>query len=596
MPPNFRPTLLPAVFFAAAFASTVTLAQTDAAPRPAVAGLSAALEAPPPVIGLAPPAPIASTPLELKPAGELARPSPVAASSAASAHQDPRFPRYPSLQPAVAFWTDVFGKYSEHQSVVHFRDYPHKIVTVLDFRGDAQRMDRFQLDKHKKREEEDAKNRVDRLLREVHARQHAPETLSFEQRRIYDLFTDVRGSDKFKNQIGGVRTQRGLQERTLTALQTADRYLPQMEQTFAGYGLPLQLTRLPIVESSFNVEAYSKSHAAGMWQFIPSSARIYMRLDDVVDDRRDPWTSTDAAARHLRDDYALLQDWPLALTAYNHGRNGIARALQATNGKTIVDLIERNTHPRWGFAGKNYYPEFLAALDVEHNYRNRVQPKRGSDLEFEVVETRHYVPYETLRRLCGADDALFRKLNPAYRPEVIEGKLYVPPGHLIRVPAGRAQNFAVAYSRLGGHERFDSQRAMFLLHKVRKGEVLGRIATRYGTTHQAILQANGLRSANKLRIGQVLKIPPQKSYRPGPISVAVGESKPAQTRSQKLAEARESGASAGKRAFRTHKVRAGQTLHSIARQYRVSVADLRSANGLGNSSYIRAGQKLKVPS
>lgn len=310
-------------------------------------------------------------------------------------------------------------------------------------------------------------------------------------------------------------------------------------------------------------------------------------------------SSTDAAARHLRDDYKMLGDWPLALTAYNHGRNGISRALQATGGTTLMDLIERHQHPRWGFAGKNYYAEFLAALDVERAYRERVQPKRDKDpYAFEVVETKHYVPYETLRQLCGADDEVFRKLNPAYRPEVIEGKLYVPPGHLIRVPAGRAQPFQVAYARLGANERFDAQRVQFLLHKVQKGEVLGRIANKYGTTTSAILRANGLNSANMLRVGQVLKVPPHRESRPGPITVAVGESKPAQTREQKLADAAPSkrkAVPAKKSGFKVHKVRAGQTLHSIARNYNVSVSDLRTANNLGSSSHITPGQKLKVP-
>ncbi|MGV2480838.1 UNVERIFIED_CONTAM: lytic transglycosylase, partial [Salmonella enterica subsp. enterica serovar Weltevreden] len=89
-------------------------------------------------------------------------------------------------------------------------------------------------------------------------------------------------------------------------------------------------------------------------------------------------------------------------------------------------------------------------------------------LAFEIVETKHYVPYETLRQLCGADDELFRKLNPAYRPEVMEGKLYVPPGHLIRVPAGSAKSFDVAYARLGEGQRFSTQRVSYLLHKVKR--------------------------------------------------------------------------------------------------------------------------------
>ncbi len=515
------------------------------------------------------------------------------------------FPRYDALKPAVQFWTKVFSQYSELQSVVHSSVYPNKVFTVLDYRDAATVTDRFVLDKRRRAEEQAAKDRVDELLKQVQAKQYAPETMTIEERRLYDLFADVPGADKFKQQIGTARVQRGLKERTENALEVSNRYLPSMEQTFRGYNLPAQLTRLPLVESSFNLDAYSKSGAAGIWQFIPSSARIYMRLNDVVDDRRDPWTSTDGAARHLRDDYARLQDWPLAITAYNHGRNGIARALDAVNGRTLVDLIERYDGPRFGFASRNYYAEFLAAVDVERAYRERAgQARNANPLEFETVETQHYVPYETLRRLCGASDETFQRLNPAYRPEVIEGKLYVPPGHLIRVPYGSARTFEVGYAKLGNHERFDSQRAMFLLHRVASGDSLGKIARRYGIAQSAILKVNDLKSAHKLRVGEVLKIPPKTEARPGPITVAVGESTPQQTLQQKLNEARKEQSdndrartkarSRSKPSYRTHQVRSGQTLSGIADRYNVSVADLRAANNLKGST-IRVGQKLRVP-
>lgn len=498
------------------------------------------------------------------------------------------FPRYEPLLPAVSFWTRVFGEFSELQSVVHSTAYPHKILRVLDFRGQALHMSEVQLEKYRRRAEEDARDEIEALVKAVHAKRAAPQTMSAEERRIYDLFADVGHGDPFKTMRGTIRTQRGIKERTEEALRVSDGYLPYMEKIFEGYGLPKELTRLPIVESSFNLDAYSKSGAAGVWQFIPSSARIYMRLNEVVDDRRDPWTSTDGAARHLRDDYAMLADWPLAITAYNHGRNGIARGLKATGGRTIVDLIDRYDSPRFGFAGKNYYAEFLAAVDVERKWRTARDnaPAGGNPLDFEVVETRHYVPYDTLRRLCGADDAQFRRLNPAYRPEVIDGKLYVPPGHLIRVPAGSARSFEVAYARLGDNERFDNQRVFYLLHKVKPGDTLGGIAGRYRVSVADVRSANGIRSS-MIRAGQVLKIPPHEERRPGPISVAVGESKPSLTRAQVAAARRESDGS-------THTVGSGDTISSIARRYRVSQTELKRSNGL-SSSMIRVGQVLQIP-
>ncbi|MGQ0618309.1 MAG: LysM peptidoglycan-binding domain-containing protein [Panacagrimonas sp.] len=534
-------------------------------------------------------------------AAPQATPTPVAPALKLSPRlesDDPLFPRYPILEPNVRFWTRVFSEYSENQSVVHSMDYPDKVYEVLDFRSQATVMDEDSLRKLRRTEENQAQVRFDRLLAQIHASRGYPEALTGEARRVYQLYSDIDDDQRFKKAIGKVRSQRGLKERTQLALETSGNYLPAMESVFGSYQLPLRLTRLPLVESSFNVEAYSKVGAAGLWQFIPSSARIYMRLNEVVDDRRDPWTSTDAAARHLRDDYAMLGSWPLALTAYNHGRGGVAKGLAETGGTNLADLIKGYDGKRFGFASRNFYAEFLAASDVERNWKSHFgEIQRNASIQFEVIETKHYVPYETLRRLSNADDEMFRKLNPAYRPEVIEGRLYVPPGHLIRVPAGSAKTFEVAYSTLGANQRFDRQRVYYLLHKVRKGESLSRIAKKYGVTQDAIRSASGLNKRGLIRAGQIIKVPPHEERRLGPVTVAVGESKPGLTQAETLAVAAERRPLLKKSAaaFRTHKVRSGQTLSSIAKTYKVSIRDLRSANGLGRSSYIRAGQKLKVP-
>jgi membrane-bound lytic murein transglycosylase D len=526
------------------------------------------------------------------PTGQRAvAPTPVAARKAGN--DDALFPRYALLKPNVAFWTQVFSTQSEHQSAIHDMQRLDIVFETLDFTGEASYLDPASLRKLKNAEEAKALARVRTLLDEVHALRHQPELLNVEQRRIFDLYAKVDDDLRFQN--AAIRSQRGLRERTQQALEISGKYLPAMEAVFESYQLPLRLTRLPLVESSFNVEAYSKVGAAGLWQFIPASARIYMRLNNVVDDRRDPWTSTDAAARHLRDDYQMLGAWPLALTAYNHGRGGVARGLVQTGGTELPDLVRGYTAKSFGFASRNFYAEFLAAYDVERNWKKHFgEIQRKPLLEFDVVETKHYVPYETLRRLCEADDALFRKLNPAYRPEVIEGKLYVPPGHLIRVPAGAAKNFDVAYAQLGDHERFDAQRVNHLLHKVRRGETLSGVAKRYGVTQSSIRANNDIGKRGTLRSGQVLKIVPRSESRPGPVTVAVGESKPGLTRAEKRAADHEA-AKPKRPTYRTHKVRSGQTLGSIAKLYKVSIRELRNANDMGSSSVIKVGEKLKVP-
>lgn len=610
----------PAIAAAALLASGIVSAQQAVEPQAAAAAPpadtpAAAMPAEtvlPPVVTPEPALPTVAVP------GPIA-PDPAAAAAnaqapAASLRRLPpappiderQFPRYDVIAPNVAFWTRVFGEWSENQSVVHSSEYPNKVFEVLDFRNEALEMNPVQLSRYRAMQENDAKARVDKLLKQVHELRNAPEQMNEDQRRVYRLFADVRGDSKFKDAVGSFRCQRGLKERTALALQTSGSYLPEMESIFGSYRLPLQLTRLPLVESSFNVDAYSKVGAAGLWQFIPSSAKIYMRLNELVDDRRDPWTSTDAAARHLRDDYAALGAWPLALTAYNHGRGGIARGLRETGGSSLPDLIRAYDSKNFGFASRNFYAEFLAASDVERNWKQHFGDiVRREPLRFDTVETKNYVPYETLRRLCNADDEVFRRLNPAYRPEVMEGKLYVPPGHLIRVPAGRADAFNVAYSKLGSSERFDSQRSFYLLHKVGKGDSLGKIARQYRVSQAAIKSANGLKDANpKLRLGAVLKIPPHEESRPGPVLVAVGDSKPTLTREQsdevvaeriRGEEPRPAAASKKKASARLHKVRSGQTLGGIAKQYKVSIADIRAANGLNERGQIKVGQQLKIP-
>ncbi len=500
----------------------------------------------------------------MRPAPELSRP----------VYSD--FPRYPELEPAVQFWVRVFGVYSENQSLIHSSVYPQKILTVLDFSSAAKRMDKRALARHRSKSERAAREKYNELFRRLHLNRNKPESLSGEELRIYKLFADIPDPRRFSKAQGTVRSQRGLHERTRKALEVSGKYLPEMTRTFASHGLPTLLTRLPLVESSFNVEAYSKAGAAGLWQFIPSSARSYMRLNEIVDDRRDPWTSTDAAARHLKDDYALLQDWPLAITAYNHGRAGVARGLRKVNGKTLPDLVARYKSRRFGFASRNFYAEFLAALEVERNREVYFGPIKERDpLQYEIVRTKDYLKFSTLRMLAGAPDPLFRKLNPAYSREVVLGKLYVPPGHVIRVPKGDAARFQANYAKLDAKEKHSSQRHYYVRHRVRHGETVSRIARRYGVSARSITSANQLRSAHRIRVGQTLKIPPRG--RPGRHVTQVAKAPQ-------------------KDGYHIHRVRRGQNLWTIARLYGASLQEVLKANGLRKSSVIHPGMRIRVPS
>lgn len=528
------------------------------------------------------------------------------------------FPKPSVLEGNIAFWKRVFSEYSEQQSVVHDLRAPNRVYTVLDFQSDAATLSKSQLAALQGREETAAKVRMAALLRSTAALAGDPDAMNPEQRRVAAMFS--RDPAALATAADNIRVQRGLKERTRQAMAISGQYLPEMERIFADAGMPRLLTRLPFVESSFNIQAYSKVAAAGLWQFMPSSARLYMRYNHIADERRDPWASTEAAAQHLRDDYNVLQNWPLAVTAYNYGRGGLQRALRETGGSTLDDLIQRYNGPRFGFASRNFYAEFVAATEVERDYRKHFgDVQRLPQVKFETVTLDRYVPYRTLVRLAGGDTERFRMLNPSYRDEVTSGKLYVPAGDRIRLAAGQARAFNAAYARLGAHETFGHQRVLSIRHVVKKGETLASIAGRYGVSEASLRRLNHLKKG-KLKAGRAITVPNLNDDDEPPVNEPVEQPLGPATQTADADEARapavkarsavasraekpgSSKAAPGKShkaqavAVRHHKVKPGQTLSGIAEHYGVSVVALQKANNLGKRAAIKAGMQLKIPS
>jgi membrane-bound lytic murein transglycosylase D len=515
------------------------------------------------------------------------------------------FPKPKVLEGNVTFWKRVFAEFSENQSVVHDIRSPNRVYTVLDFQSDAAELSRAQLSGLKASEETSGKARMIALLRSTAAIAATPDAMNPEQRRIAALFANDPGA--LQNAADYVRVQRGLKERTREALVISGQYLPEMERIFADTGVPRLMTRLPFVESSFNIQAYSKVAAAGLWQFMPSSAKMYMRYNSIGDERRDPWASTQAAAQHLRDDYNYLQNWPLAVTAYNYGRGGLAKALRETNSTTLDELLVRYDGPRFGFASRNFYSEFLAATEVERDWRKHFgDVQRLPQIKFDTITLDRYTPYHTLVRVSGGDEDRFQTLNPSYSNEVQKGRLYVPAGDRIRIPAGQAKAFNAAYSRLGNSETFSHQRVQFFTHVVRKGETLAGIASHYGVSEATLRSINRIRKG-KLKKGRALRVP--NTGDEAPVQVAevdpVGSKADADEEDAKPKASAKSGkkirpgkASGRAKTVKTHshKVKPGQTLSGIAEKYGVSMAAIKKANKLGKSGDIRIGMQLKIPS
>ena len=334
--------------------------------------------------------------------------------------------------------------------------------------------------------------------------------LTATERRIYEMFGDEVSAQRIADATEHVRFQLGQADRFRAGIERSGTWENHIARTFAAKGLPPELSALPHVESSFNAAAYSKVGAAGLWQFMRSTGRLYMRIDDEVDERLDPFRATEAAAQLLSYNYRLLGSWPLALTAYNHGAAGMRRARDSMGTSDIAVIARNYRGTTFGFASRNFYPSFLAVLRIDREpqrYFPGVQraPEQVSD----PVELPAWVPVSAVEAAARIDRALLRSLNPALRDAVWSGERQLPRGYLLHLP------------RPAGGEPWTLQRLLALLpadqlfaaqvrgrsHVARRGDTLAKIARRYGLRAADLAALNGLGTDARLRSGLVLRLP-----------------------------------------------------------------------------------------
>jgi membrane-bound lytic murein transglycosylase D len=431
------------------------------------------------------------------------------------------FPRPAELEPQIRFWRAIFTVYSRNQVVVHDALDLDKVYAVLDFRPYVdQGMSEGEVDRLRRVETDDAVERLGATLRRLHTLGSNPEGLTAEERRIYDLYRDDPSPTRFLDAAGDKRlhTQRGLREKFGEALRISHRYLPEMERVFRDQGLPIELTRLPLIESCFNLHAYSKVGAAGIWQFMPATGRRFMEVGVLVDERRDPIASTRAAARFLEELHDLHGNWPLAITAYNHGPEGIARAVDDVGSGDLVRIIREYHGPAFGFASRNFYAEFLAALEVDRNraeYFGEQVPERSVPTHVHRLD--RPVGIEVAARLARVERDDIVALNPALMDPVVSGRRPIPRGYQLRLPES-ATGFGTRLTELSAEDRvvrvsvpetrsIRHASATHVSHRVARGQTLSHIAKRYKVTVGSLRTANRLGKHSTLKPGQVLKVP-----------------------------------------------------------------------------------------
>jgi membrane-bound lytic murein transglycosylase D len=270
------------------------------------------------------------------------------------------FPQPPSLLPSVTFWKGVYTTYGVGDFLLHDRERLRLVYEVV------------QVEEH--RNPGRAAKLAEPAIRRLRAKYQGiltnlangipPEQLGEDGVRVAEDWGCPCQPALLRKAAGNIRVQQGLKETVAEGLERARVLLPRVLPILQKHDLPVELAAIPMVESTWNAKARSKVAAVGLWQFMRSTGRRYLKITRRQDERRDPLRATEGAAHLLRDNYAELGSWPLAIVAYNHGAGGMQRAQRQIGSQAIEEILANYAGPRFGFASKNFYPEFLAALEV----------------------------------------------------------------------------------------------------------------------------------------------------------------------------------------------------------------------------------------
>lgn len=481
------------------------------------------------------------------------------------------FAHPPELERDIAFWRRVYAEVTTSGGLIHDPERLDVVYEVLTLPSGLS-------PKERSRRIDEAKLKYTKILR---ALARGTETNSAEEQRVRDLWPKGTSGERFERAAEEVRFQLGQADRFREGLIRSGAWMPYIEEAFARAGLPRELAVLPHVESSFNTYAYSKVGAAGMWQFMRSTGRRFLRIDAVVDERLDPYRATDAAVKFLAQNYAILGTWPLALTAYNHGPGGMLRAKQQMDTDDIAVIVRKHKSKTFGFASRNFYVAFLAALEIDQNPEKFFGAVQRNPLDNSLVmQLPTSASVRQLANLLQVDRDELRRLNPSLLGSVWSGQRNVPRGFEFRVPShiDRAAVLARLPEASMPGEGNDAV-ALNGRHRVRSGESLSIIASRYGVPMSRLARENNLRSPYTLRVGQLLQVPGES---PEPAKVAAAAPR-----------APESGATAASEVKR-HIVRRGDTLGRIAKRHGMSEQTLMDINKLRNANFIFEGQVLAL--
>ncbi len=413
------------------------------------------------------------------------------------------FPRPTGLLPNIAFWTKVYGEWTTEDIAFSDEEDLSMVYRVIKVAPIGERLNGLS------REQQIKKSRA-----EIVAALKALDLMKPESERevsglsleIFKALKDVKRADKYQR-TDFIRAQNGLSNRFERGYQLSGAHDQEIKARLKREGLPEELIAIVFVESLFYSSSKSHAGAAGIWQFMRGTAKEFMRVNQLVDERYDPLIATESAIKYLKGAYAKLESWPLAITSYNHGRAGILRAVDRVNSRNIADILKHYQSPSFGFASRNYYAEFLAALDVYNNASSiftRVKPV--ADWAYDVIELQKPVFVQDLITNRLIDKDWLAQYNPALTTNARQGKEVIPSGFKIRIPEGQKAQFDKEFVRLSA-KQFDKASMQARAHHRANGrQRVFDIAKTYDIFHDQLAKRLGYEAYHKPRKGSVILV------------------------------------------------------------------------------------------
>lgn len=342
------------------------------------------------------------------------------------------------LRDRVGFWFDIYTRYDSNKKVVHHTLYPWVVFKVVDvtsiINSDTPKARWMRNVKADEFVTDEVQN-IREALKEFARGAELDEEDEY-QVLVAKALEALPGSlqNKAKEALKNVRVQTGQKNFFAEGIEVSPIYLSGMEEIFRDHKLPVELTRIPFVESSFNRHAVSKVGASGIWQFMDYTGKSFMTVNEHIDERNSPFKATSAAARLLKENHMILRrSWPLAVTAWNHGPSGIRRAMKAAESEDLSEIINNYQSRTFDFASSNFYCEFLAAL-----YAEKYHEQIFKDLEYEktldlhTVKLARSISAKELLRRSGLAKEDFVMYNPDLK-KALERNASIPSGFTLMV-------------------------------------------------------------------------------------------------------------------------------------------------------------------